>query len=184
MSKWVAGWMMVSTMAMAGEMVTVPDDYSLLELPEGSLVQMVKEVQLRAGTTQENLVLVTENGFKSKRVLRCDLNYEKSNQRRVIPAGTKLVLGVTSVAPITQDPAPYACFKENQYPTLPSQEHFVSLKSASGIDLMVTCRDHLTWEAPGDLACDYSDVVTVGSLKSGLTFTADKEKLTGVIGLE
>jgi len=175
--------MMVSTMAMAGEIVPVPDDFGLLELPEAGLAELKKAVVLKAQSVREKIVLKTQRDGTQVTVLKCDLLYEPNSQRRTIPVGTRLVVTGTSIVPIVQDIPAVSCFKANHYPERPSQEHFVSLKSASGnFSGTLYCRQQVTWTAPGDVACDYSDEVVVGNLKDAIQFLGDKDKLSGTIG--
>jgi len=180
---WVAVWLVAST-GMAGEMVTVPDDFGLLEVPDGSQVEIKKEIVLRAQTTRETVVLATQKDLSSSRVLKCELLYQPNSQRRVIPVGTRLETTGTSVSPIAQEAPAVACFKAYKYPEAPSQDHFVALKSASGNFIgTLYCRDQQVWTAPGDIACDYSSTVAVGDLKGSLQFWGDKDALSGTIGL-
>lgn len=163
--------------AWAGEMVLVPNDYNLIELPIRAVVRIKKETILAGSSTSIGIVDRKTSVDGTTTFHTCTLNYLPSAQRRVLPANLDLY-----VSNITKKDSSIAtpgyCWKNGLDKT--GSSITLTVQSNKGFQAEVSCYSQSVWTPPQGEICRFNEIPTVGDLTE-LAIWADADALKSVI---
>lgn len=171
--------LLLATSVQAADLVQIPEDYKMEEVPVGSVMQPKADVVIPGSSTEIEALSVKGGTNIDNSEIKCDLTYAKDPVRRVIPKGASIKVEsatANNLGTIT----PAICFQNGQAREWQEMVYIVSTKS--GFKGSLRCYVHASFTASDDTACEAYITPRLRDLSSKFLFWGDKDKIVKIEG--